>query len=297
MKRYLTMAFVVCAVSAGFVVAQTSKPATTDDAALKADRALAAAYEKGDNAKVNKLLDADFTWIDTDGIMWERPDVLRAGLKPLVPMTADTKITEHGYANGKVVWIQDNLGNKFAAHTWVMRPGGYRLLQTNEIATRAPDGVPNVRATYDIPCINPCKEVPYKPISASEKAALFAWQDQEGGTGMHDMHMGDNVVVISSTTTTPRPSRTATAPTPVASRKPGTFTEGAAPALWVRTWDFGDAVVAIMLQPTYGGKAYWSSRVYGNHNGFWKMEESYHTTIQASPRMTALPMPVEQSAK
>jgi hypothetical protein len=296
MKRYLMIAFVVCAVSAGLVVAQTSKPATTEDAALRADRALAAAYEKGDSAKVNKLLDSDFTWIDTDGIMWERPDVLRAGLKPLVPMTADTKITEHAYANGKVVWIQDNIENKFAAHTWVLRPGGYRLLQTNEIATRKSDG-PNVRATYDIPCVNPCKEVPYKPISASEKAALFAWQDQEGGAGMHDVHMGDNVVVISSTTTTPRPSPTATAPTPVAPRKPGTFTEGAAPALWVRTWDFGDAVVAIMLQPTYGGKAYWSSRVYGNHNGFWKMEESYHTTIQASPRMTALPMPVEQSAK
>lgn len=78
---------------------------------------------------------------------------------------------------------------------------------------------------------------------------------------MHHMHMGDNVVVISSTTTTPRSSPEATAPTP------------------------------------FGGKAYWSSPVYGNHNGFCKMEESYHTTIQASPRMTAPPMPVEQSAK
>ena len=61
--------------------------------------------------------------------------------------------------------------------------------------------------------------------------------------------------------------------------------------------DFGDAVVAIMLQPTYGGKAYWSSRIFGNHDGFWKMEESYHTTIQASPRMTALPMPGERSSR
>jgi hypothetical protein len=25
--------------------------------------------------------------------------------------------------------------------------------------------------------------------------------------------------------------------------------------------------------------------VFANHNGFWKMEESYHTTIQAAPRM------------
>jgi hypothetical protein len=295
MKRYAVIALTLCAISASLVLAQ-SKPASTDDAALKADRALAAAYEKGDKATVNKLLDADFTWIDTDGIMWERPDVFRADLKPLVPMTADTKITEHGYADNKVVWIQDNVGNKFAAHTWVKRPGGYRLLQTNEIATRPADDVPNYRAPYDIPCDNPCKEVPYKPISASEKAALFAWQDQEGGPGMHDAHMGDNVIVISSTTTTPRPSPTATGPTPVPARKPGTFTAGAAPALWVRTWDFGDAVVAIMLQPTYGGKAYWSSRVYGNHNGFWKMEESYHTTVQASPRMTEIPPTVQQSS-
>jgi len=59
--------------------------------------------------------------------------------------------------------------------------------------------------------------------------------------------------------------------------------------VWVRTWDFGDAVVAVMLQPTWGGKPYWSSRVFGNHNGFWKMEESYHTTIQAAPRMQYVP--------
>jgi hypothetical protein len=30
--------------------------------------------------------------------------------------------------------------------------------------------------------------------------------------------------------------------------------------------------------------------VFANHgNGFWKMEESYHTTIQAAPLMTAVP--------
>ena len=72
---------------------------------------------------------------------------------------------------------------------------------------------------------------------------------------------------------------------------------GAAPALWVRTWDFGNAVVAIMLQPTYGGKAYWSSRIFANHDGLWKMDESYHTTIQASPRMTALPALAQSAAR
>jgi len=299
MKRNLILAFVMCAVSAGFVVAQTSKPATSaDDAVVKSDRAVVAAFERGDKAALKELLDADFTWIDTDGIMWERPDVFRAGLKPLVPMTSDTKITEFKY--GKVIWIQENQGNKFAAHFWVQRPEGWRLLHTNEIAVQPAERGANVRPNFAVPCVNPCKEVPYKPISDSEKAALANWQDQESGTGHHDMHMGDNLLAVNSnsdgaaraaTQAAGRP--TGEAPAAGANRPP----VGAAPALWVRTWDFGDSVVAIMLQPTYGGKAYWSSRIFANHNGLWKMEQSYHTTIQASPRMTALPAPVEESAK
>jgi hypothetical protein len=298
MRRHLAVAVVLCAVSAGLLAAQASKPAS-GESAVQADRALGAAFEKGDSTVVNKLLDAEFTWIDTDGIMWERADALRAGLKPLVPNGSDVKTLEHRYAMGKVAWIQNNQGNKYAAHIWVQRPAGWRLLHVNEIATRPADPVASVRPDYAVPCINPCKEVPYKPISASEKAALAGWQDQEGvnGPGHHDMHIGDNVVVISSTTTTPRASATAPGPTPVSPAAANRPQVGAAPALWVRTWDFGDAVVAIMLQPTYGGKAYWSSRIFGNHNGLWKMEESYHTTIQASPRMTALPVPVEQSSR
>ncbi len=295
MKRYLVIAAVLCAVQAAFLSAQTKQPdANAKDEVVQADQALVAAFIKGDKATVNKYLDPDFSWIDTDGVMWAREDALRAGLKPLIPVANDVIITEHKY--GKVVWIQNNQGNKFAAHFWVQRPAGWRLLHTNEIATRPAVPGENSRPNFTIPCINPCKELPYKPLSANEKAAIENWQDQESGTGHHDMHMGDNVVVISSTTSTPRPSRTDTAPTkvtPPTAERPFISTT---PALWARTWDFGDAVVAIMLQPTWGGKAYWSSRVFGNHNGFWKMEESYHTTIQAAPRMTAVPMPVERSS-
>jgi hypothetical protein len=303
MKRLFAFALVLCSAFAGWLAARpTTLAAAAETSAVQADRALGAAYEKGDSAVVNRLLDAEFTWIDTDGIMYERPDALRAGLKPLIRSAGpanDIKTIEHKYAGGKVVWVQNNQGNKWAAHIWVQRPAGWRLLHANEIATRPADPIASVRPDYAVPCANPCHEVPYKPISASEQAALAAWQDQEGanGPGHHDMHIGDNVVVISSTTTTPRPSATAPGPTPVNPAAANRPPVGAAPALWVRTWDFGDAVVAIMIQPTYGGKAYWSSRIFGNHNGFWKMEESYHTTIQASPRMTALPSPVERSSR
>src|SRR5437016_1909600 len=131
MKRYFVLALMLAVASAASVVAQ-GKPASAaaDDEIVKADRALVAALEKGDHATINKLLDPDFSWIDTDGVMWAREDALRAGLKPLVPSGPDVQITEHKY--GKVVWIQNNAGNKYAAHFWVQRPAGWRLLHTNE---------------------------------------------------------------------------------------------------------------------------------------------------------------------
>ena len=64
---------------------------------------------------------------------------------------------------------------------------------------------------------------------------------------------------------------------------------GAAPAVYVKTWDFGDSVVSIVLQSTRGGKPYWSRRVYANHNGFWKMEESYHHPGRAADAVCAGP--------
>jgi hypothetical protein len=288
MKRILVLALMFGVVSAAVLTAQSKPAVSSEDAVLQLDHALVTALEKGDTATINKLLDGDFGgWVDTDGIMWAKVDVLRAGLKPLVPVAADVKYTEHKY--GKVVWIQDNQGNKYAAHFWVQRPTGWKLLHINEISARpAQPGENGIRPDFDVPCVNPCKEVPYKPISASEKAALENWQDQESGNGHHDMHMGDQEVTIGSNTMNPRKSATATGPTPV-NRRPGQPVVGTAPVLYARTWDFGDSVVAVELQPTWGGKAYWSSRVFANHgNGFWKMEESYHTTIQAAPPMTAV---------
>jgi hypothetical protein len=200
------------------------------------------------------------------------------------------KITEHKY--GKVIWIQENVGNKYAAHFWVERPSGWRLLHTNEINVGAYGKSSDVRPDFAVPCINPCQMMPYKPLTASEKGALEGWLDQESGMGHHDMHLGENLRSVHSENGVQPPKAVRMAQTAKRMKDPAYRKlppVGVAPVLYMRTWDFGNAVVAIMLQPTYGGKAYWSSRVFGLHNGLWMMDESYHTTIQSSPRMTALP--------
>jgi hypothetical protein len=272
------------------LAALTSKrAAAADDAVVQADHALIQALEKGDKAAAEKLLDADFTWIDSDGVMWAKDDAFRAGLKPLVGSGSDVKIIEHKY--GKVVWIQESAGNNYVAHFWVERPKGWRLLHTTEIAVRERDFEP-VRPTYDIPCENPCKEVPYKPISPGEKAALDEWQEQESSQANWEKHVADNFDQrVVSTYGGPSPSK-ADRIANMNKRKaanPDAPKVGAAPALWIRTWDFGDAVVMLSCQPTYGEKAYWSSRVLAPVNGLWQMVESYHNYIRASPVMTAVP--------
>lgn len=278
MKSVIKSGVVLGAMSAA-LIGLTALPATAaEDAVAAVDKAFVQAYEKGDMATVKKYLDPDFTWIDTDGVLYFKDDALALGLKPLVLSGADVKIVEHKY--GKVVWIQENQGNKYAAHFWVERPAGWRLLHNSEIATRPRSENPDGRSPYPIPCVNPCQVMPYKPVTPNEKAAILGWQEQEDGTPEHwRMHVADDQVVVGSYGVMTKNDRWSF----ISKRPPTAPKVGVSPVLFARMWDLGTAVVAIMCQPTYGGKAYWSSRVFApNKDGLWMMMESYHTTIQAS---------------
>lgn len=293
MSRLVRTAIATAIVCAGLIVMLVSRPASaTDDAVMTADHEVVAALAKGDWAAANKLLDPDFSWIDSDGIMWAKEDAQRAKLKPLVTDPAEAKILEHKYGKS-VVWIQWNEGNKYSARFWVKRPSGWKLLHTTEIAAVAKRDFQTVEPTYDIPCNNPCKAVPYKPLSPGEKAALDEWQEQESSQANWEKHVADNMDQRAVSTyggASPSKAARIAGMNKRRAEHPDAPKVGAAPALWIRTWDFGDAVVMISCQPTYGDKAYWSSRVLApNADGLWQMMESYHNYIKASPVMTATP--------
>jgi hypothetical protein len=264
-----------------------------DEAVRTADKAAIAALAKGDKAAANKWLDQDFNWIDAEGIMWYKEDAFRAGLKPLVPTPGeDVKIIEHKYGKS-VVWIQWNQGNKYSAHFWVKRPAGWKLLHATEIAAVPTRDFQTVEPSYEIPCNNPCKALPYKPLTAGEKAALEEWQDQESGQARWEVRVADNMdqrVVSTYGGASPSKADRIAGMNKRKAANPNAPKVGAAPALWIRTWDFDDTVVMVSIQPTYGDKAYWSSRVLSkNDAGIWQMMESYHNYVLASPVMTATP--------
>lgn len=278
---------------AGILAGLHCAPAmAADDAVVTADKAVVAALAKGDKAAANKWLDPDFSWIDSEGIMWAREDAFRGGLKPLVMPGDNVKIIEHKYGKS-VVWIQWNQDNKYSARFWVKRPAGWKLLHTTEIAAMPKRDFQTVEPTYDIPCNNPCKAVPYKPLSAGEKASLDEWQTQESSQENWEKHVADNLdqrVVSTYGGASPSKADRIIGMNKRKAANPNAPKQGAAPALWIRTWDFGDAVVMVSVQPTYGDKAYWSSRVLApNEAGLWQMMESYHNYILASPVMTATP--------
>jgi hypothetical protein len=292
----MAIALVLCTAATASGSAQTA--AAPDDEVLRADRALVAALDKGDRAALDKLLDPELMWIDQEGIMFFREDAYRAGLKSLVPNASDVKVTEHKYGN--VIWIQNNQGNKYAAHFWVRRPAGWRLIHIVEIAQR-PAEPGDVRPNYFVACENPCKEVPFKPLSASEKGAIEGWQAMDSGDpALRAKHYGANVAVVSSTIRGAgggnraggAGNREGGAPAAPAARAGGPATPrlvGAPPALFVRMWEFGDSAVSVMLHADYGARPYWASRVHAIHDGIWKMDESYHAVVWAAPRLTAIP--------
>ena len=293
MNRNVRNVLIVGTAWAGSIVMLASgAAAAADDAVVTADKAVVAALAKGDKVAANKWLDPDFTWIDSEGIMWAKADAFRAGLKPLVAVGTDTKIIEHKYGKS-VVWIQWNQGNKYSARFWVKRAAGWKLLHTTEIATMPKRDFQTVEATFDIPCNNPCKAVPYKPLSPGEKASLDEWQEQESSQQNWEKHVADNMdqrVVSTYGGASPSKADRIVGMNKRKAANPNGPKVGAAPALWIRTWDFGDAVVMVSCQPTYGDKAYWSSRVLApNESGLWQMMESYHNYILASPVMTAVP--------
>lgn len=267
-----------------FLLAAGSCCATAgDDPVLAADMALMTAFEKGDTRVLEKYLDPDFTWVDRDGVMIARQDALALGMKPMLGQGGDIQVRENKVGD-QVDWLHVNSGDKFVGRLWVKRATGWKLLHMTDIVKHPSKDEINIRPSYPIPCANPCQIVPFKPVDKVQAEVLASWQEQISNREQLIRHTDDDQVMVTTYLgeTPPRKVRLAGPGEP--SSGPAV---GSPPVLWMRMWTFGpETVVALALQPSYGGKAYWSSRVFHHQNGLWQMMESYHNTIQASGVMT-----------
>jgi hypothetical protein len=275
--RLLGIAFLFLSYSFG---ASPLVAAEADPPVMQTDRQFVQAAVKGDAAALGKLLDADFTWTDTEGKTLTAGEVLRSVPKDALGDESGVEVSERTY--GQVGAVNVSRGKVHILRMWVQRPGGWRLLVYHEVkqleqpSTSAGSGVKD--------CENPCKMVPFQPANEAEQAIIASWQALETGVTGHDAeawvsHIADEFVQISSNSdhVISKAGRIET----LNKQKASGVGSAPAPLVSAKMFDFGDAVIMTCLHQPYSGKPIHVSRLWIKRDGKWIMSISYQTTIQA----------------
>jgi len=253
---------------------------------LRLDRDFVQAIEKGEGAALERVADADFSWINAQGISQAREDVLKAfasgkGPKPVVGAASDVQPVQTAYGSQLSV-VARHKDKSHSLHVWVRRPAGWRLLSIAEVIEYA--SVPYGGTTINATCTNPCSTVPFIPANATQQAVMAAWQEQQTGPEGWLRRVAQENVGYSTNGMRTRESRIA-----VMNQQKASGASVASPALvWARIWDFGDAALMLSIQQGNNAKPVWSSRVFANRNGLWQMVEGYQMTVQDGVVMTTV---------
>jgi hypothetical protein len=246
---------------------------------LQADHAFVQAIAKSDKASLGKLLDADFTWTNSEGKTQTKAEILQDLPTPASGYDAEAKQRTYG----RVAAVQANSGKVYVLRVWVKRPAGWRALVYHEVVQLA---APPVVGSGVKDCENPCKTVPYKPKNEAEQGIITSWQELETAVTGHDSagwspHVADEFIQVSSNNDHPldKAGRMAV----LDRQKQAAFGSAPAPLVSARMFDFGETVVMACLHQPYHGKPIHVSRVWIKRDGKWVMSISYQTTIQAAP--------------
>jgi hypothetical protein len=256
-----------------------------EQAALQADRALAAAIAKGDANAAGALLDVYFTWTDADGKQRPRGQSLRELGTLATVYQGDADVQTHFY--GQVETILGTHHNARFVRIWVKRRVGWRafLFQDTPIATRTgPASVEAAAGQGD--CDNPCRTVPYKPRGKIDQAILATWQrtkvdEWKPNADSWARAIADEFLIINNTTLRNRTERVAIARK---QQETGIGTPGD-PVTQMQIFDFGPnaAVMVSRHVPYRGGKPYTNVRVWVLRDARWQLALSQQTAFQSAP--------------
>lgn len=300
MKNFIVQALAVAGFCGGLWAAVNALPlalaamplppdaqagATTEPLAI--DRATVQAMERGDGAALERVADADFSWINAQGISQAREDVLKAfaagkGPKPSPGAGNDVQTAQTAYGSQLSV-VARHKDKSHSLHVWVRRPAGWRLLSIAEVIEYA--SVPYGGTTVNATCTNPCTTVPFIPGNATQQAVMAAWQEQQTGPEGWLRRVALENVGYSTNGVRSRESRIAV----MNQQKASGASVASPPLIWARIWDFNDAALMLSIQQGNNAKAVWSSRVFALRNGLWQMVEGYQMTVQDAVVMTTAP--------
>jgi hypothetical protein len=288
--------FFRCVVAAGLVFAAgsiaipNSPLRAADDAPTfrQADKSLNEALASGDRKTVAALLDDRFQWVEANGRIHTKAQVL----DDLAQFSADNE----GALDVRTVeflgQVERVLGihrNQRFAHLWVKNPAGWQAFVYLNIPIPAerPDysAPPSAPTEADKLCDNPCKTLPYKPENAVEEGALDTWfrlKKDEWHPNPEDWaaHADDNHETLTPRTDIPKLQHVEEL---AEERKlyGESGGSGGSAVLSMRMFDFGNVVImqAFQGRNPSAKPTSWNLRVFLNRGDGWKIALSAQTNI------------------
>ena len=275
---------------AGLLALSTSSLSAAEEAPTfrQADRSLAEALANGDKKTVNGLLDDRFQWVEANGRIHTKAQVL----DDLAQFAADNEGALDVRTVDFLGQVERVLGihhNQRFAHLWVKNTAGWQAFVYLNIPIPAerPDYMapPSPPTEADKVCENPCKTLPYKPENAAEEGAMATWfrlKNDEWHPNPEDWaaHADDNHETLTPRTDIPKLQHVEEL---AEQRK--LYGEnggsGGSAVISMRLFDFGKVVImqAFQGRNPSAKPTSWNLRVFLNRGEGWKIALSAQTNI------------------
>jgi hypothetical protein len=291
MKRFFANALTACLLFGAALFALSAPPhVVADDTPTfrQADKNLADALASGDKKTVASLLDERFQWVEANGRIHTKAQVL----DDLVQFAADNEGALDARTVDFLGQVERVLGihhNQRFAHLWVKNPAGWQafVFLNIPIPAERPDYMapPGPPTEADKVCENPCKTLPYKPENAAEEGAMATWfrlKNDEWHPNPEDWaaHADDN-----HETLTPRADIPKLQHVEELAEERKLYGEnggsGGSAVQSMRMFDFGNVVImqAFQGRNPSAKPTSWNLRVFLNRGDGWTIALSAQTNI------------------
>jgi len=170
-------------------------PPVDDAAVLAADQTLGQALRNADRSVARRLLSLQFIFVDENGKIHERRDVL-ANLKAVAAAAAGDAAAK---SYGRIAMVTGHRksasdGDVFFLDIWAKQKGAWRAMVMQDVALAASGAPPVATAAaaasradakpYE--CKNPCQAIPYRVRSPAEQDVINSFQAVEKAAVAHD---------------------------------------------------------------------------------------------------------------
>jgi hypothetical protein len=267
-----------CASGAPAPAPGTIAAADDDRSVLQADHALMQAFASADKGAVDRLLDAEFCWIDSNGQRLSRAQVLE---NLPAPANADVEVQERTY--GEAAVVRANRGRVQVVRVWVKRASGWKALLYQEVTLALKSEPPVTNGAGANECVNPCKNIPLQTETPSEKEVIALWQGVMSAMAANDADAYAPFVADEFTATDTHHDRAYTKADRIAQiQKQKQAGAHATPPdlISARMFDFGETVLMIAREQRTNAKAYFNSRMWVKRDDRWQMLFSMNTRIE-----------------